>query len=197
MLHIEAMGKITVLLFTIFALSVPFLHTDYPKPVYALSSVLGARVNADEGVSINGYIADDPKEPILLETATPTFSGYTNPNVTIILIIRSEPIERQTLSDATGYWSYTMDTPIPAGQHTLSLKITDQYGITSDETLAATFTTPEVKGESTIPPSPTTPPIPRNPVLNYFSTTLIVLGSLLLLAVGYFFLSRKTPLRKH
>ena len=135
---------------------------------------------------------EDPEAPINTDTPTPVFYGYTIPNAEVTLIIRSEPIEYTTLSDATGYWSYTFQEPLPAGQHTLSLKVTDQYGITSNEVLAATFTVPEVKGESIVPSlSPTTPPIPKNPKINYLTISLVVIGSLALLGVLYFYLARK------
>ena len=163
-----------------------------PAPVGAFSAVLGARVIGDEGVYIDGYQANDPESLITLDTPMPTFSGYTIPNTNILLIIRSEPIERETLSDATGYWSYTFTEPLDAGQHTLSLKVTDQYGITSDEVLAATFTVPGVKGESITPPlSPTSPPIPKNPKINYLTISLGVIGSLALLGAVYFYLAKK------
>lgn len=163
-----------------------------PSLTYAFSSVLGAKTIGGKDVSINGYQTDDPKNPIMLDTATPTFSGYTIPNASLLLIIRSEPIERETLSDATGYWSYTFDEPLVAGQHTLSLKVTDQYGITSDEVLAVTFTVPEVKGENTLPsPSSTTPPIAKISQVNYLTISLAVIGSLVLLSALYFYLARK------
>jgi hypothetical protein len=169
-----------------------FVFTIGPTPTRAFSAVLGARVIGDEGVSIDGYQADNPESPITLDDSTPTFSGYTIPNASLLLIIRSEPIERETLSDATGYWSYTFDEPLVTGRHTLSLKVTDQYGITSKEVLAATFTVPEVKGESITPPlSPTSPPIPKNPKVNYLTISLVVIGSLALLGVLYFYLARK------
>lgn len=169
-----------------------FVFTIGPTPIGAFSAVLGARVIGDEGVSIDGYQSDDPESPITLDDSTPTFSGYTIPNAEVTLIIRSEPTEYTTLSDATGYWTYTFDEPLNAGQHTLSLKVTDQYGITSDEVLAATFTVPEVKGESIAPSlSPTSPPIPKNPRVNYLTISLVVIGSLALLGVLYFYLARK------
>lgn len=169
-----------------------FLILALATPMQAFPAVLGTRVIGEEGVSVGGYQVEDPETPINTDTQTPTFYGYTIPNAEVTLIIRSEPREYTTLSDATGYWSYTIEDPLPAGQHTLSLKVTDQYGITSDEVLAATFVTPEVKGEAiTPPPSPTNPPIPKNPGLNYFTTTLIVLGSLLMLGTVYFYFVRK------
>ncbi len=169
-----------------------FVFAIGPTPVGAFSAVLGAKVIGDEGISIGGYQVEDPEAPINTDTPTPVFYGYTIPNAEVTLIIRSEPIEYTTLSDATGYWSYTFQEPLPAGQHTLSLKVTDQYGITSNEVLAATFTVPEVKGESIVPSlSPTTPPIPKNPKINYLTISLVVIGSLALLGVLYFYLARK------
>ncbi len=82
-----------------------FFLAVVPPPVGAFSAVLGARTTGEEAVSINGYQASDPESPITLDTATPTFSGYTIPNANLLLIVRSEPIERETLSDATGFWS--------------------------------------------------------------------------------------------
>lgn len=181
--------KRLILFFTTILL---FIFAIGPTPTGAFSSVLGARVIGDEGVSIDGYQADDPESPITLDDFTPTFSGYTIPNAELTLIIRSEPREYTTLSDATGYWSYTIQEPLPVGQHTLSLKVTDQYGITSKEVLAATFTVPEVKGESIVPSSsPTTPPIPKNPKVNYLTISLGIIGSLALLGALYFYLARK------
>lgn len=169
-----------------------FLILALATPAQAFPAVLGTRVIGEGGVSVGGYQVEDPETPINTYTSTPTFYGYTIPNAEVTLIIRSEPREYTTLSDATGYWSYTVEDSLPAGQHTLSLKVTDQYGITSDEVLAATFVTPEVKGEAiTPPPPPTTPPLPKNPGLNYFTTTLIVLGSLLMLGAVYFYFVKK------
>lgn len=169
-----------------------FLILALATPAQAFPAVLGTRVIGDEGVSISGDQVEDSETLISTDTPTPTFYGYTIPNAEVTLIIRSEPREYTTLSDATGYWSYTVEDPLPAGQHTLSLKVTDQYGIISNEVLAATFTVPEVKGESiTQPLSPTSPPIPKNPKVNYLTISLVVIGSLVLLGALYFYLARK------
>ena len=175
---------ITTILLFIFAIA--------PTPIGAFSAVLGTKVIGDEGISIGGYQVEDPETPINTDTSTPTFYGYTIPNAELTLIIRSEPREYTTLSDTTGYWSYTIQEPLPTGQHTLSLKVTDQYGIASKEVLAATFTVPEIKGESIAPSlSPTTPPIPKNPKVNYLTISIGVIGSLALLGALYFYLVRK------
>ena len=162
-----------------------------PSSTYAFSSVLGTKVIGEQGVSIDGYQITDPENLIVVDSNYPTFSGYTVANAEILLIISSETIEAETLSDANGYWIYTMESPLEAGQHTLSLKITDSKGIASEETLAATFIIPEVKGEETTAPITTGTPFPKTPRINYLTISLIVLGSLVLLGAIYAFLSRK------
>ena len=160
-----------------------------PLSTYAFPSVLGTRVVGNQEVYIDGYEVEDPYASIFTDSTKPTFSGYTTANAEVLLIIASDPIEIETLSDASGYWLHAMENSLEAGQHTLSLKITDSSGIASEEILAATFITPEVKGEETTASTDT--PLPKTPRINYFSITLIVLGSLLLLGVAYFFLARK------
>ncbi len=162
-----------------------------PPPTYAFPSVLGARVIGEQGVSIDGHQVADPKVPIVADSSSPTFSGYTIANAEVLLIISSDPFEAETLSDGKGYWLYTMESPLETGQHTLSLKITDSNGITSKEALAATFIVPEVKGEETTAPVTTEIPLPKTPRINYLTISLVVLGSLVLLGAIYAYLSRK------
>ena len=163
-----------------------------PLPTHAFPSVLGTKVIGEQGVSIDGHQVTDPKDPVVADSSRPTFSGYTIANAVVLLIISSDPIEEETLSDANGYWIYTMESPLETGQHTLSLKITDSNGITSEKTLAATFIVPEVKGEETTTPITTEPPLPKTPRINYLTISLTVLGSLVLLGATYAFLNRKS-----
>jgi len=163
-----------------------------PSPTYAFPSVLGTRVIGEQSVSVDGYQVKDPKEPIVVDTAQPTFTGYTVANAEILLIIRSEEIKAETLSDARGFWKYMLDKPLEAGQHTLSMQVTDSRRRTSKETLAATFIVPEVKGEQATIPVSDEVPLPKTPRINYLTISLIVLGSLVLLGAIYAFLSRKS-----
>lgn len=169
-----------------------FIGTFLVKPSlsFAFPSVLGTKIIGDQEVFIDGYKIEDPEDPIVVYGTKPTFSGYTIANAEVLLIIASDPIEVETLSDANGYWFYTMENSLEAGQHTLSLKITDSSGIASEEILAATFIVPEVKGEETTASTDT--PLPKTPKINYLSISLIVLGSLALLGVAYIFLVRKS-----
>jgi len=161
-----------------------------PSLSFAFPSVLGTKIIGDQEVSIDGYKIDDPESPIVVDSTKPTFSGYTTANAEVLLIIASDPIEVETLSDANGYWFHTMENPLEAGQHALSLKITDSSGIASEEILVATFISPEVKGEETTVSTDT--PLPKAPRINYLSISLIVLGSLSLLGAAYILLVRKS-----
>lgn len=166
------------------------LLTNSPPVLYAFSSVLGTKVIGEQGVSVDGNQVEDPKTPIVAESNTPTFSGYTISNAEVLLIINSDTIEAETLSDANGYWLYSMDTALEVGQHTLSLKVTDKNGAESEETLAATFIVPEVKGAETTSMLGNAP-TPKTPRINYLTITLVVLGSLTLLGAFYAFFNRR------
>lgn len=181
--------KMIMKLWIILPLLLIGLFLSTPNSVYALSSVLGASVVVGEGITIGGVTIEDPTEEFPVDTQTPTFSGYTVPNVRVTLIFRSEPIYRETLSDATGYWTYTLDTPIEEGSHTISMNITDSNGNTGEEVLVASFRVPEVKGESTS----TLPAIsPEKLGPNYLTVSLAVLGGVILLGLIYAVLSKRS-----
>ncbi len=166
------------------------LLINSPSASNAFTSVLGTKVIGEQGVSIDRHQVEDPKTPIVADSAKPTFSGYTVSNAKVFLIINSDPIEAETLSDANGYWLYTIDTSLEVGQHTLSLKITDDIGVESEETIAATFIIPEVKGSQTSATLGNTP-LPKTPKINYLTITPVVLGSLTLLGTIYAFFNRR------
>lgn len=162
-----------------------------PPQTLAFSSVLGAKVIGRQEVYIDGNKVIDPKDIIVADSSQPTFSGYAVANAEVLLIINSDPFEAETLSDANGYWLYTMEIPLKAGQHALSLKITDSNNITSEETFVATFIVPEVKGEEATTPITNKEPFPKTPKVNYLTISLVVLSSLVFMGILYAFLSRK------
>jgi len=152
--------------------------------VSAFSSVLGAKTVLDE-VRIEGIKVTDPKAIITIYNHTPTFSGYTLSNVRVILVIKSEPIQRETLTDTNGYWSYTLNKSLESGQHTLTIRLVDSDGQSSEEELAATFQVQE-KGEVLGTKTEAIRSIP-----NYWTFTIFVSGSLLLLLFAYLLIRRK------
>ena len=183
----KLLSKMFVALLIVFG-----LFLNQPLTTYAFPSVLGTRVVGEESISVDGYQIKDPEEPIAVDTTRPTFSGYTVPNAKVLLIIKSEgKIKAETLSDARGFWKYTLDKPLKTGQHTLSMQVTDNRGRTSKESLVATFIVPEVKGEQTAAPVSNEVPLPKSPTINYLTITIGVLGVLALLGIVYAFFLRK------
>ena len=156
---------------------------------HAFPTVLGTRVVGEQSVSVDGNEVVDPKISVPADSTTPTFTGYLTPNTKLLLIIRSNVLEAESLTDANGYWRYTTEKPLEVGQHTLSIKIVDRNGITSKEDLIATFTVPEVKASVTTNSIET--PLPKISRINYFSVSLIILGSVLLLVIIYIFINRR------
>lgn len=188
-----------ILSFVVFLLLTVSIVLGATATAQALSSVLGAKVIGEEGIAINGQAVEAPHEVIEIDDSTPTFSGYTVPNVDITVTITSDPIVGHTLSDAAGYWSYAPDTPLDAGTHTLSLRITDQYHVTSDEVLAATFTVPEETRENpaAAPPDDVTPAAQVGRWQGRsLAVSLAILGVILLLSAAYVRLSHRPPLQR-
>lgn len=175
-------------LFTIF-IFVSLLTLTLVSNVRAFSSVLGTSIIApDYQVYIDGFLIEDPNKEILIGTNKPNFFGYTLSNVSVELIIQSEPIVRATTSDDKGYWIYQLDEQLEPGSHTLSLNLTDATGASTSAFLAATFKVPEVLGEAKTSVSTPTPSLRQ---LNYLTVTLIVFGVALILALIYAIVKRK------
>lgn len=169
-------------------LAVFLINTPYPA--YAYGEVLGTNIVSEQSISVGGIKIESPTNPITINTPKPTFAGYTTPNSTVTLIFHSNPIIRTTLSDATGYWTYTLDTPLPPGRHTVSTKTTDSNGVTSAETLLATF---DVANPKSPTPFPTFAP---NLQPNYMNAAEVILGAIVVLGLGYAFLSKRGFLNK-
>lgn len=53
----------------------------------------------------------------------PTFSGYATPLSSVTVTVHSDPITCTTTADATGYWSCTLSSSVPEGQHQVFVKI--------------------------------------------------------------------------
>lgn len=151
------------------------------QPVQAFSSVLGTTSVSTQSISIGGNNITSPDVPVDVDNNKPSFSGYTIPNSKITLTFQSEPIIREALSDATGFWEYTLDVPLEPGTHELSMQVTDQNGNKSENKLVATFKVPESSVQAAIIPSP----IPKKIEFNYFTLTLGVIGSLTILGILY------------
>lgn len=170
---------------SIFAFLVIVGLFSYVKSVSAFSSVLGSRVALTE-LKIDGILVEDSETPIKIKNPMPFFSGYTAPNVKLVLSIHSnEEILREALTDANGYWSYTLNKELEAGDHTLHMQLIDEDGNQSDMALAAKFTvvsaTEKAKPESVSTSMP-----------SFLWFIIIILGSLLLLLSAYLIVRKNT-----
>lgn len=104
-------------------------------------STLGSSVIVpDSQLFIDGIKVENPEKIIEVSTNNPSFFGYTIPNVTIHLLIESNPIEGITTSDSKGYWIYNVEKPLPSGNHSLTLALRDYTNASSSPALAARFT---------------------------------------------------------
>ncbi|HEY0965500.1 MAG TPA: leucine-rich repeat protein [Candidatus Saccharimonadales bacterium] len=73
-------------------------------------------------ISVNGdkAIAKTPTIP-----SRPTFSGVATPGATIVVTVHSDPITCTTTADSNGKWSCTLPESLPAGTHTVYVKVTN------------------------------------------------------------------------
>lgn len=121
----------------------------------------------------------------------PLLQGKGLPNQTVNIIIHSQTIIQSTVTtDQYGNWTYRPTTPLPPGQHTISITTPDQNGIL--RTLQQTFTvfasgtqvaeaaTPSAT-PTTFVPTPTNTPIP---ILTTAPTTIPSLSPTLTPTLG-------------
>jgi hypothetical protein len=115
-----------------------------------------------------------------------TFSGKTIPNGKVILTFRSETFTDTVTADANGDWSYTLSRDLGAGDHTMTVAVTDPAtNKTSDPSQPVAFTL--VAAEKTETPSVT------NVAKNYTLWYLVGLGLVVSLsgALGFIIWKRK------
>jgi hypothetical protein len=153
----------------------------------AFSSVLGVKTVLEE-VRIEGIKIHNPDKRVTISNHSPTFSGYTLSNVKVILVIKSEGIQRESLTDANGYWSYTLNKSLKSGLHTLTVRIVDSNGKSGEEKKAATFQIID-KGTVLGVSSETLRSIP-----DYWTFTISVSFFLLLLLAAYVLIRRRVHL---
>lgn len=62
-------------------------------------------------------------------TTTPTVTGYAPPYSDIVVTFHSNPVTCITKADATGWWSCTLERPLPAGTHHVDVTAVTPAGI--------------------------------------------------------------------
>jgi hypothetical protein len=77
----------------------------------------------DDGVSYSSTIA------LTSTTSLPTFSGTAPPFSNITILVHSDPITCLTQADAYGFWSCTLATELPDGEHTVTISAITPEGV--------------------------------------------------------------------
>jgi len=114
-----------------------------------------------------GKSGDNPKIVTPSESQTfkdqkPKFAGTGIPNDKVKIIIQSEIIQGEAVVDSLGTWTFQPATPLPAGQHTITITAKDALGIF--RTITRTFTVQTAEAAlaptSSSTPSPSISPTP-------------------------------------
>jgi len=58
----------------------------------------------------------------------PTFSGYAPAGSKVVITVHSDPVTCETIADANGRWTCTLDQELPNGNHTVAIAVVDPQG---------------------------------------------------------------------
>lgn len=123
-----------------------FLSVFSTPSVFAFSSVLTGKISV-EVFTVDGTKIIDFNRVITLRSRYPIFSGYTLPNIKLTFVIRGPiNIKHQVLTDANGFWKYTVDTPLKAGQYSVLMEPSDSDSQNGSSTLVAKMNVPQTTG---------------------------------------------------
>lgn len=112
-----------------------------------------------------------PSENQSFKDQKPKFTGTGIPNDKVKIVIQSEIIQGEAIVDSSGNWSFQPATPLPAGQHTITITAKDALGVLRVITRTFTVTTAEAALAPTSSPAPTpTPSASPSPVASVSPT---------------------------
>ncbi|QFZ86286.1 hypothetical protein GFK26_27760 [Variovorax paradoxus] len=107
----------------------------YPITVDTVAPGASSAVLSDDVGNIKGPIASGD----ITDDSTPTFSGKTEPNATVVIYDDGKEIGRVP-ADAQGNWSFTPSTPLVDGEHSFSNAVIDPAGNAGEKSAAIDFT---------------------------------------------------------
>lgn len=112
-----------------------------------------------------GKAGDNPKILTPSDSQTfkdqqPKFAGTGIPNDKVKIIIQSEIIQAETTVNSSGDWTFQPSTPLPPGQHTITIIAKDALGIFRTVTKTFTVQAAEAALVPTSSPTPTPTPSP-------------------------------------
>jgi hypothetical protein len=115
----------------------------------------------------NSLILTYPTSNQTISSKRPTFTGTSKSGSTITIVINSDPITGVVTSNSSGNWSFTPDTDIPDGHHTIT--VTEQSSDGNTRTISNTFF---IQTRAT-------------PTTGSFTNTLFIIGTgLFILTIG-------------
>ncbi|WP_395848459.1 Ig-like domain-containing protein [Cystobacter fuscus] len=89
----------------------------------------------------------EPADGARVETGTPTISGKTVPNGTVIIFIDGEPSEKTASADGNGLWTFQPPARLAPGRHSLSGETRDVDGTPSESRSPEIFFTVVIPSE--------------------------------------------------
>lgn len=112
-----------------------------------------------------GKATDNPKiltpsESQKFKDQKPKFAGTGIPNDKVKIVIQSEVIQGEAIVDSSGNWTFQSATPLPAGQHTITIIAKDALGIFRSITRTFTVEPAEAALSPTTSSTPTPTPAP-------------------------------------
>lgn len=102
----------------------------------------------------------NPSEGEFLNTDLPEFIGNAPAGTTLEIILESEPIEASIITEEDGSWSWTPNSTLEPGEHTLTIRWTDNQGIL--QTLIRSFVV-YAQDEGNLPAFESTPSATSTP----------------------------------
>lgn len=136
-------------------------------PVASPSAIVGFPSFSAIPSAKNSVQLVKPKENESFTDQRPTFQGTASPSGEIEIEIQSDQqIKTKVVANSLGLWTYRPQTPLSQGEHTITIKTRDQFGILKTMTQKFTVYAQGTQvGQSATPsatkvPSPTITPTP-------------------------------------
>ncbi|AMO97150.1 hypothetical protein CFter6_4560 [Collimonas fungivorans] len=99
---------------------------EYPINIDTTAPSASTDLSLIDDVGVTGPINDNDTT----DDANPTYSGKAEPGTSVVVIVDGVPVKTVPV-DAGGNWTYTPETPLADGPHTISNQVVDQAGNTS------------------------------------------------------------------
>ncbi|AMP16348.1 bacterial Ig-like domain family protein [Collimonas pratensis] len=96
---------------------------EYPINIDTTAPSASTDLSLIDDVGVTGPINDNDTT----DDANPTYSGKAEPGTSVVVIVDGVPVKTVPV-DTNGDWTYTPETPLADGPHTISNQVVDQAG---------------------------------------------------------------------